>query len=124
MSMATKNIKEGKVFVTTDRGLVLPFSELTKHEIKKTSKQIKEEKVWLTESGLASQLGQRFDTNSALFFIRSVTAPCQGYSIVGKRIIADERNSLFRQNIRLIGELEPKVFVIENVRGMVEGKMK
>lgn len=44
-----KEIKKSRVFVTTDRGVILPFSELTKHEIKKSSKQIKEERVWLTE---------------------------------------------------------------------------
>jgi len=41
--------------VTTDQGAILPFSDLQKHEMKKSSKQIKEEKVWLTESGLASR---------------------------------------------------------------------
>ena len=54
--MATKkNIKKGRVFVATDRGFVLPYSELRKHEIRKSSKQIKEEKVWLEEAGLASR---------------------------------------------------------------------
>jgi DNA (cytosine-5)-methyltransferase 1 len=50
--------------------------------------------------------------------------PCQGYSMAGKRRINDERNDLFRQNVRLIGELGPKVFVIENVPGMIYGRMK
>ncbi|MBA7694744.1 hypothetical protein ES703_103357 [subsurface metagenome] len=50
-----KEIKKSRVFVTTDRGMILPFSELTKHEIKKTSKQIKEERVWMEELGLASR---------------------------------------------------------------------
>ena len=50
-----KEVKKGKVYVATDRGFVLPFSELTKHEIRKSSKQIKEEKLWLEEAGLASR---------------------------------------------------------------------
>lgn len=50
-----KEVKKGRVFVGTDRGFILPFSELRKHEIRKSSKQIKEEKIWLTESGLASR---------------------------------------------------------------------
>lgn len=50
--------------------------------------------------------------------------PCQGYSTAGKRVVTDERNDLFRENIRLIGELQPKIFVIENVSGMIKGKMK
>lgn len=50
--------------------------------------------------------------------------PCQGFSMTGRRRIDDERNDLVRENIRLIKELQPKVFVIENVKGIIMGKMK
>jgi len=50
--------------------------------------------------------------------------PCQGFSTAGKRIINDDRNDLFKDFIRLINGLYPKVFVMENVSGMVKGKMK
>ena len=50
--------------------------------------------------------------------------PCQGFSIVGKRQLEDTRNQLFREFTRLIRGLRPKVFVMENVSGMVKGKMK
>lgn len=50
--------------------------------------------------------------------------PCQGFSTAGKRIIDDPRNQLFREYIRLLRGLRPKVFVMENVSGMVKGKMK
>lgn len=50
--------------------------------------------------------------------------PCQGYSTAGKRKVTDERNDLFRHNIRLIDEIQPKVFVIENVSGLIKGTMK
>lgn len=50
--------------------------------------------------------------------------PCQGFSTAGKRIIDDSRNQLFREYVRLLRELQPKVFVMENVSGMVKGKMK
>lgn len=50
--------------------------------------------------------------------------PCQGFSMSGKRNVDDERNDLFRHFVRLINELEPKVFVMENVPGMIVGKMK
>jgi len=36
----------------------------------------------------------------------------------------DPRNSLFMEFVRLIEGLQPKVFVMENVSGMVKGKMK
>jgi len=50
--------------------------------------------------------------------------PCQGFSISGKRIVSDSRNDLFGHNIRLIREIEPKAFVIENVPGMAVGRMR
>jgi len=50
--------------------------------------------------------------------------PCQGFSMAGKRIMDDPRNSLFQEYIRLLRGLKPKVFVMENVSGMVKGKMK
>lgn len=50
--------------------------------------------------------------------------PCQGFSTAGKRIMDDPRNNLFKEYIRLLQGLKPKVFVMENVSGMVKGKMK
>lgn len=50
--------------------------------------------------------------------------PCQGFSTAGKRVMDDPRNSLFKEYVRLLRGLRPKVFVMENVSGMVKGKMK
>lgn len=50
--------------------------------------------------------------------------PCQGFSTAGKRKFDDPRNSLFREYARLLKELQPRVFVMENVTGMVKGAMK
>lgn len=50
--------------------------------------------------------------------------PCQGFSTAGKREVNDNRNDLFKDYVRLIKELEPKVFVMENVTGMAKGTMK
>lgn len=50
--------------------------------------------------------------------------PCQGFSTAGKRIMNDPRNQLFREYVRLLRGLKPKVFIMENVSGMVKGKMK
>ena len=50
--------------------------------------------------------------------------PCQGFSTAGKRIMDDPRNQLFKEYIRILHGLMPKVFVMENVSGMVKGKMK
>ena len=50
--------------------------------------------------------------------------PRQGFSTAGKRRFDDPRNSLFREYARLLKELQPRVFVMENVTGMVKGCMK
>ena len=50
--------------------------------------------------------------------------PCQGFSTAGKRRYADCRNSLFGEYARLLAELQPRVFVMENVTGIVKGYMK
>lgn len=50
--------------------------------------------------------------------------PCQGFSTVGDRSMSDSRNQLFREYVRLLAGLRPKAFVMENVSGMVRGKMK
>jgi DNA (cytosine-5)-methyltransferase 1 len=50
--------------------------------------------------------------------------PCQGFSAAGKRVLDDDRNQLFREYVRLLRGLRPKVFVMENVSGLVKGKMK
>jgi DNA (cytosine-5)-methyltransferase 1 len=50
--------------------------------------------------------------------------PCQGFSVNGNRNLKDERNDLFLQTKRFIKELYPKVFVIENVDGIIKGKYK
>ncbi len=50
--------------------------------------------------------------------------PCQGFSTAGKRVFEDDRNQLFREYVRLLRGLKPKVFVMENVSGMIKGKMK
>jgi DNA (cytosine-5)-methyltransferase 1 len=50
--------------------------------------------------------------------------PCQGFSTAGKRQVNDPRNNLFKEFVRLVDGLQPKVFLMENVSGMVKGKMR
>jgi DNA (cytosine-5)-methyltransferase 1 len=50
--------------------------------------------------------------------------PCQGFSMAGKREMTDNRNQLFHEYVRILRGLKPKCFVMENVYGMVKGKMK
>jgi DNA (cytosine-5)-methyltransferase 1 len=44
---------------------------------------------------------------------------CQGFSTVGKRIEDDPRNVLFKQFARLVREIRPKFFLMENVKGLL-----
>ncbi len=48
--------------------------------------------------------------------------PCQGFSLIGKRVLEDERNALVFHFLRLVLELNPKYFVMENVAGMAIGQ--
>jgi len=46
--------------------------------------------------------------------------PCQGFSMANtKRHVLDERNSLYLQYIRILKEKQPKIFVAENVKGIL-----
>lgn len=45
--------------------------------------------------------------------------PCQGMSLSGPRKFDDPRNQLYLSYIRLVEEIRPKAFVIENVPGLV-----
>ncbi len=45
--------------------------------------------------------------------------PCQGFSTLGKRFIDDPRNKLFKEYVRIVNELKPKFFVMENVAGIL-----
>lgn len=49
-------------------------------------------------------------------------APCQGFSMIGKRALDDPRNQLVKHFVRLVHELKPSVFVLENVRGLTVGR--
>lgn len=51
-------------------------------------------------------------------------APCQGFSMMGRRALDDPRNSLVRDFVRLVKELDAKYFVFENVKGITVGKHK
>ncbi len=50
--------------------------------------------------------------------------PCQGFSSMGLRDAQDPRNSLVDHFARLVNEIRPKAFVMENVPGMATGQTK
>lgn len=49
-------------------------------------------------------------------------APCQGFSMIGQRALDDPRNSLVRDFLRVVAELDARYFVFENVKGLTIGE--
>ena len=45
--------------------------------------------------------------------------PCTGFSLSGNRDPKDPRNSLFMDYLRIVNEVKPQFFVMENVQGML-----
>jgi DNA (cytosine-5)-methyltransferase 1 len=48
--------------------------------------------------------------------------PCQGFSMIGKRALEDDRNALVGHFMRIVCELGASYFVMENVKGLTIGK--
>lgn len=51
-------------------------------------------------------------------------SPCQGFSLIGKRSLDDPRNALVGHFMRLVLNIGPRYFVLENVKGLTIGKHK
>lgn len=47
--------------------------------------------------------------------------PCQSFSMAGKRDPSDVRSNLLFDFLRVVGEVRPKFFVLENVKGLTMG---
>ena len=51
--------------------------------------------------------------------------PCQPFSTAGKRLsVGDPRGSLFIEFLRLIEEIQPRFFIMENVRGLLSAPIE
>ncbi len=46
--------------------------------------------------------------------------PCQGFSLSGKRILEDPRNVLYKSFVEMVGYIKPKMFLMENVPGLIK----
>lgn len=44
--------------------------------------------------------------------------PCQGFSMAGKRVVDDPRNSLYKELLEIVEFLQPDFVVCENVKGL------
>lgn len=68
------------------------------------------------------EIRQAAGIGSASIACVSGGAPCQGFSMIGKRALDDPRNSLVMDFLRLVEELDTESFVFENVKGLTIGK--
>jgi DNA (cytosine-5)-methyltransferase 1 len=50
--------------------------------------------------------------------------PCQGFSLIGHRMLEDPRNQLVREFLRIVVELDASYFVFENVKGLTLGRQQ
>ena len=74
-----------------------------------------EEDRWFTDIRFVN--GKPFENQIDIFVGGS---PCQSFSLMGKRKgLDDTRGTLFYDYARLIKEIKPKVFIFENVPGMI-----
>lgn len=48
--------------------------------------------------------------------------PCQGFSLAGQRNPLDKRNQLVQSYIKILSQVKPKYFVMENVLGILSAK--
>jgi DNA (cytosine-5)-methyltransferase 1 len=48
--------------------------------------------------------------------------PCPPFSMAGKQLGADDERDLFPEAIRLVGEIQPRAVLLENVRGLSSPK--
>ena len=44
--------------------------------------------------------------------------PCQGFSMAGNRIVDDPRNSLYKEMLEIVKNLQPEFVICENVKGL------
>lgn len=70
-------------------------------------------------AAIASAAGLSTDAGSDLDAVVG-GPPCQGFSVGGVRDADDERNNQFLRFVDLVVELNPKVFCLENVAGLLE----
>ena len=83
-------------------------------------------RTWRADLSLAtgSELRKQTGLEGKHIAVAFAGPPCQGFSLIGKRRPEDPRNLLLLDLARLIAELSPSYFVVENVAGLLLGEAK
>lgn len=85
--------------------------------------QIVEAQVLLEEGGRVLNLGRPLKPGEVDLVIGG--PPCQPFSTAGKRgSVMDPRGSLFMDFIRIVKDIQPRFFVMENVRGLLSAPIQ
>lgn len=69
------------------------------------------------------QCDERFDLKKKGLDVIIGGPPCQGFSMAGRRDGKDPRNQLFMEFVKYLDYFQPKVFVMENVIGLLSMKI-
>jgi len=69
--------------------------------------------------GDVADFRSQLDPNSEKTHLVIGGPPCQGFSVAGKRDPNDPRNRLFEEFVRVVRDLQPDYFVMENVPGIL-----
>jgi DNA (cytosine-5)-methyltransferase 1 len=81
-------------------------------------------KVPLLEGDVRSFLNTPGENHTKKYGLKGVDLvfggpPCQGYSQIGTRDLEDERNHLYEEYSRVVEQLRPRVFLMENVPNLL-----
>lgn len=71
----------------------------------------------LSTSSLLKNHSQNLEELKGKISLLAGGPPCQGFSMAGRRTHSDPRNSLTEDYIKLVEKLQPRMLLIENVRG-------
>jgi len=78
-------------------------------------------KTWCADLSKVSgaEIRKQTEIGSRRIDVLFAGPPCQGFSLIGKRAPNDPRNLLLPDLARLIRDLQPSYFVVENVEGVL-----
>jgi len=105
---------------------VIAAVDVEKNNTETHAKNFPSCKTWCTDLATASGelLREKTEIGDRQIDVVFAGPPCQGFSLIGKRDALDPRNQLLLDLARLLAELQPSYFVVENVEGILLGKAR
>jgi len=104
----------------------LMYNDNDKHVIATISKNHPEVPLYDCDISELSKerLYKELNIKDGDIFLMAGGPPCQPYSTMGKRLARqDDRSNALLEYIRLIKEIQPDYFILENVRGLYSAKL-